>query len=102
MDKKEIQLGGGHKHSKNYYHPHTLKKSKFYRIRSGNLELVTVIECISAGGTSMPPSSILSHGAKSVLLDLREPIGGSSTPPTMGSRTTGSRRCSYHMRITRK
>jgi hypothetical protein len=45
MDEKGLQLGGGRKRTKKYYHLKTLKKSKFYRVRSDNLELVTVIEC---------------------------------------------------------
>jgi len=62
MDEKGIQFGGGRKHSKKYYHLRSLKKSKFYRICSDNLELMTIIECISPSGLSVPPSFVLSSG----------------------------------------
>ena len=69
MDEKGIQLGGGHKnngqkfifarHHKNCYH-----------IWSDNLELVTIIECISTSGAIMPPAFILKDGSKPDLCDL--------------------------------
>jgi hypothetical protein len=77
MDEKGIQLGGGRKNSpKKYYRLRSLKKSKFYRLRSDNLELVTIIECISASGVSMPPSFVLAAGPVPALEDLEVPIGG--------------------------
>jgi len=58
MDKKGIQLGGGRKNSSKKYLYLKNKRSK-YKIRSDNLELVTVIECISAAGDAVPPSFCL-------------------------------------------
>src|SRR6267142_352526 len=54
MDKKGLQLSGGRRRSKKYFHLKALKRSKFYRIRSDNLELITIIECISPAGLSTP------------------------------------------------
>ena len=62
MDKKGVQFRGGHKWSKKYYHLQSLRKSKFYRIRLDNLELMTIIECISPFGLSVPPSFVLLSG----------------------------------------
>jgi hypothetical protein len=62
MDEKGIQFRGGHKHSKKYFHLRSLKKCKFYRIRSHNLELMTIIECILPSRLSVPPSFVLSSG----------------------------------------
>jgi hypothetical protein len=59
MDGKGIQFRGGHKHLKKYYHLRSWKKGKFYHISSNNLELITVIECISPSGLFVPPSFIL-------------------------------------------
>jgi hypothetical protein len=81
MDEKGLQLGGGRKRSKKYYHLRDLKKSKFYRIRSDNLELVTIIECVSPSGLSVPPSFVLSTGPTPALLDLETPIGAVATSP---------------------
>ena len=81
MDEKGLQLGGGRKRSKKFYHLKTMKKSKFYRIRSDNLELVTIIECISPSGLSVPPSFVLQSGPVPALLDLDVPIGGIATSP---------------------
>jgi hypothetical protein len=81
MDEKGLQLGGGRKRTKKYYHLKTLKKSKFYRVRSDNLELVTVIECISPSGLSIPPSFVLSSGPTPALLELDVPIGAVATSP---------------------
>jgi len=60
-DEKGIQMGGGRKNSgKKYYY---LKDQKNrYRLGSDNLELVTVMECVSAAGDVMPPSFVLSDG----------------------------------------
>ncbi|TFK16388.1 hypothetical protein FA15DRAFT_563246, partial [Coprinopsis marcescibilis] len=49
MDEKGIQLGGGRKNSSRKY-LYFRKHRNRYRISSDNLELVTVIECISAAG----------------------------------------------------
>ena len=62
-DEKGIQMGGGRKKSsKKYYF---LKDQRHrYRIRSDNLELVTILECISAAGDVVPPSFCLQNGSK--------------------------------------
>jgi hypothetical protein len=61
MDEKGIQLGGGRKDGKKkYYFKRTCKQR--YKIRSDNLELVTVIECVSAAGYKAPTSFILKEG----------------------------------------
>jgi hypothetical protein len=72
MDEKGIQLGGGRKQSTKYYRLQSLKQSKFYCIRSDNLELVTIIECISAAGDFVPPTFILADGPKPMLDGLSE------------------------------
>src|SRR5216683_5488868 len=81
MDEKGVQFGGGRKHSKKYYHLRSLKKSKFYRIHSDNLELMTVIESISPSGLSVPPSFILSSRPFPSLPDLSSKIAAIATSP---------------------
>jgi hypothetical protein len=81
MDKKGIQFGGGWKHSKKYYHLRSMKQSKFYRIHSDNLELMTVIECVSPSGLSVPPSFVLSSGPIPSLPDLSGKIAVIATSP---------------------
>jgi hypothetical protein len=68
MDEKGIQMGGGRKNSGKKYLFLKHKKQK-YHIRSDNLELVTVIECVSAAGEVVPPSFCLQEGSWP---DLRE------------------------------
>ena len=68
MDEKGIQMGGGRKNSGKKYLFLKDKKHR-YLIRSDNLELVTIIECISAAGDVVPPSFCLQEGS---LPDLRE------------------------------
>jgi hypothetical protein len=61
MDEKGVQLGGGRKNSSTKFY--SLKSHKVrYGIKDENLELVTIVECISAAGIVMPPSFILSDG----------------------------------------
>jgi len=69
MDEKGIQLGGGHKNNgqKFIFARH---HKNHYRIQSDNLELVTIIECISTSGAIMPPAFILKDGSKPDLCDL--------------------------------
>lgn len=54
MDEKGCQLGGGRKQRRR---KHIFSKSSKarYRIRDGNLELVTVVECVSANGFALKP-----------------------------------------------
>jgi DDE superfamily endonuclease len=81
MDEKGLQLGGGRKRAKKYYHLRSMKKSQFYRIHSDNLELVTIIECISPSGLSIPPSFVLSAGPIPALINLDVEIGAVATSP---------------------
>jgi hypothetical protein len=64
MDEKGVQLGGGRKNHGSKFicgqDQHTNVK-----LRSSNLELVTVVECISADGASIRPSFVLSGKAGS-------------------------------------
>jgi len=62
MDEKGIQMGGGRKNSRRKYLFLKHKKQK-YHIQSDNLELVTVIECISAVGEVVPPFFYLQKGS---------------------------------------
>ena len=63
MDEKGIQMGGGRKNSgKTYFYLRAHRNR--YRISSDNLELVMVIECVSAAGESVPTSFVLSDGPK--------------------------------------
>ena len=61
-------MGSGQKNSGRKYLYLKHKKQK-YHIQSNNLELVTVIECVSAAGEVVPPSFCLQEGT---LPDLRE------------------------------
>lgn len=69
MDEKGLQMGGGRKNSGRKFIFVRNRKER-YRIRSDNLELVTVIECISAAGEACPPSFILSDGPMPDVCDL--------------------------------
>lgn len=81
MDEKGLQLGGGRKRSKKFFHLKDLKRSKFYQIRSDNLELITVIESISPAGLSIPPAFILPQGPIPALPNLDAQIGAVGTSP---------------------
>lgn len=61
MDEKGIQMGGGRKRSGEKFIFDRSQKSR-YCIQNDNLELVTVIECVSAAGASISPSFILKKG----------------------------------------
>ena len=75
MDEKGIQFGGGRKNAKKYFYINSMKRGNFYRIRSDNLELMTVIECVSPSGLTIPPLFILSEGPTPVPTGLSAPIG---------------------------
>ncbi len=53
MDEKGIQMGGGRKKSSKKFYFFKDQKQR-YRISSDNLELVTILECISAAGENCP------------------------------------------------
>lgn len=59
MDEKGIQISGGRKGSSRKFICGRKQRASI-RLRSSNLELVTVVECISANGEALPPSFILS------------------------------------------
>lgn len=61
MDEKGIQLDGGRKGNSQKYLFFKKRRNRYW-ISSNNLELVTVVECISAGGQSIPLSFVLSEG----------------------------------------
>jgi hypothetical protein len=69
MDEKGIQMGGGRKNSGRKYIFVRNRKER-YRIRSDNLELVTIIECVSAAGEACPLLFILSDGPMPDVRDL--------------------------------
>ncbi|KIL58603.1 hypothetical protein M378DRAFT_86304 [Amanita muscaria Koide BX008] len=74
MDEKGIQMGGGRKNNgKGYFYLRDYRNR--YRISSDNLELVTVIECVSAAGDSAPTAFVLSDGP---LPDLRKLVSDES------------------------
>ena len=75
MDEKGVQMGGGQKKtSKKYYYLEDQKQR--YRISSDNLELVTIVECISAAGDSVLPSFCLQNGSRPDLCDLNDNAWG--------------------------
>jgi hypothetical protein len=57
MDEKGCQRGGGRKASaEKYFVPRNRRPC--YRQRSGNLELVTIIECVNAAGDAIKPGFV--------------------------------------------
>jgi hypothetical protein len=68
MDEKGIQMGGGRKNNgKKYCFPKLLQTK--YIMKSDNLELVTVLELVSAAGAVVSPLFCLQSGSA---LDLRD------------------------------
>lgn len=61
VDKKGCQMGGGQKgdNSKFIFSKNNRER---YHIHSDNLELVMIIECVSAAGDSIPLSFVLADG----------------------------------------
>lgn len=59
MDEKGCQRGGGHQYSGLKYFVHRTRRPK-YRSRSGNLELVMIIESVCANGTYLLPGFVFS------------------------------------------
>lgn len=61
MDEKGIQLGGGRKHgSKKFFF--LRRRRNRYKLRNDNLELTTILECVSAAGGVVPTSFVLGNG----------------------------------------
>ncbi|RXW20379.1 hypothetical protein EST38_g5483 [Candolleomyces aberdarensis] len=84
MDEKGIQMGGGrHNNPTKFFYDRETSSDNRYRISSDNLELVTVIECISAAGESMPVSFVV-KGDPPDVSDIEEGKIGS-----VGSSETG-------------
>jgi len=75
MDEKGNQMGGGRKNSGTKFIL-SAEDSDQYRVHSDNLELVTIIECISAAGAKMPPWFVLSEGPAPDIRDLKDKVGG--------------------------
>jgi DDE superfamily endonuclease len=71
MDEKGIQMGGGRKKDGKKYLFLKGQQQK-YQLRSDNLELVTVLKCISAAGEITPPSFCLQEGTMPNLCDLAD------------------------------
>jgi Tc5 transposase DNA-binding domain len=59
MDEKGCQRGGGRKNSGRKYFVHRARRPR-YKAHSGNLELVTIIECVCANGTYLLPGFVFS------------------------------------------
>lgn len=57
MDEKGVQVGGGRKNLGKKYFWSRADRAK-YVLRDANLELVTIIECVSADGIALPPGFI--------------------------------------------
>jgi DDE superfamily endonuclease len=57
MDEKGIQCGGGRKAQAQKYFVPCSKRPK-YKLRSANLELVTIVECVAADGGFISPGII--------------------------------------------
>lgn len=57
IDEKGCQRGGGRKLQKTKYFVPRGRRPR-YKLRSANLELFTLIECISADGKSIPPGFV--------------------------------------------
>ncbi|KIK45040.1 hypothetical protein CY34DRAFT_802009 [Suillus luteus UH-Slu-Lm8-n1] len=79
MDEKGNQMGGGRKGDGTKYIFWIEDKDR-YRMHSDNLELVTILECVNAAGTAMPPFFVLSDGPVADHGDI-EGIGGIATSP---------------------
>ena len=62
MDEKGIQMGGGRKNTNKKF-LYLKGQNQKYCLKSNNLELVTVIECVSAAGDIVPPSFCLRNGS---------------------------------------
>lgn len=64
MDENRCQLGGGRKKTgKKFMFPGWMGRQQQYDTQSDNLELATVLECVSAAGQSMPPAFVLKGGS---------------------------------------
>ena len=61
MDEKGIQSGGGRSTSRQKVFFDAGQKS-CYKLKYDNLELMTIIECISAGGYAMKPTFVHQPG----------------------------------------
>ena len=75
MDKKGIQMGGGQKNTGKKFLYLKGQKQK-YQLKSNNLELVTIIECISAAGAVVHPSFCLQNGSVPDLCHLSDDSWG--------------------------
>lgn len=73
MGKTGNQIDGGHKND-GKKHFFLVQQDVKYKIKSDNLQLLTVIECLLAAGNSTPPLFVLSNGLLSNPQDLPESL----------------------------
>jgi hypothetical protein len=78
MDEKGIQMGGGWKNDGKKYIFLRGQWQK-YQLRSDNLELVTILECVSADGEIVPCSFCLKNGTMPDLHNLSDDDWGRCT-----------------------
>ncbi|KAJ8509345.1 hypothetical protein ONZ45_g8476 [Pleurotus djamor] len=82
MDEKGLQMGAGRSNSPLKFIFNKGSKTR-YKISSDNLELVTVLECVSAAGKTCPPSFVLSEGPTPSLQEVANGlIGGVAVTQT--------------------
>lgn len=75
VDEKGCQMGGGRKNiGRKYIQSHD--DPDCYQIHSDNLELMTILECVNASGTVMPPWFVLIKGPSPNIRDLSDEVGG--------------------------
>ena len=68
MDEKGVQRGGGRR-IRNQKFIISNGKVAQYRIQSANLELITIIECVAADGTSIKPGFVFPQKKSSLEVD---------------------------------
>lgn len=71
MDEKGIQMGGGWKNKSMKFFYLKGQKEK-HQLKSDNLKLVTVVECVSAAGDIVPPSFCMKNGGVPDLCDVND------------------------------
>ena len=74
VDKKGCQMGGRKNIGTKYIFSQDNKGH--YQVHSDNLELVTILECVNASGTVMPPWFDLTNGPAPDIRDLEGQVGG--------------------------
>lgn len=60
MDEKGIQLGGGRKgRNEKFFYCKDAQSKNYACLQDDNLQLLTVVECVCADGTALPPGFVL-------------------------------------------